>query len=140
MVTYKLVFPIFVEKEMVKKIKLVGCSGNNLKNINIEFPLGVMIAITGVSGSGKSSLINETLYPAISNHLYNSFKIPLPYQSISGLENIDKIVDVTKVLLEGLQEAILLPTVEFLVKSEIYLQKPQKHKLEVINQADSALM
>tara|TARA_B100000963_G_scaffold59246_1_gene47289 strand:- start:40044 stop:42890 length:2847 start_codon:yes stop_codon:yes gene_type:complete len=79
-----------------KKINLIGCSGNNLKNINIEFPLGVMIGITGVSGSGKSSLINETLYPVISNYLYNSFKSPLSYQNITGLENIDKIVDVNQ--------------------------------------------
>ncbi len=88
--------PDFRRKGNGKKINLVGCSGNNLKNINIEFPLGIMIGITGVSGSGKSSLINETLYPAISNYLYKSFKVPLPYQSISGLENIDKIVDVNQ--------------------------------------------
>ena len=88
--------PNFRRKGNGKKINLIGCSGNNLKNINIEFPLGVMIGITGVSGSGKSSLINETLYPAISNYLYNSFKAPLSYENITGLENIDKIVDVNQ--------------------------------------------
>ena len=76
---------------------MVGCSGNNLKNINIEFPLGVMIGITGVSGSGKSSLINETLYPAISLIIYTiRLKAPLSYENITGLENIDKIVDVNQ--------------------------------------------
>ncbi|MFV0554565.1 MAG: excinuclease ABC subunit UvrA, partial [Mangrovibacterium sp.] len=77
-----------------KSIKLSGCTGNNLKNISVEFPLGKMICVTGVSGSGKSSLINGTLQPILSQHFYNSLKDPLPYQKIEGLEHIDKVVQV----------------------------------------------
>ncbi|GMO33070.1 MAG: excinuclease ABC subunit UvrA [Candidatus Azobacteroides pseudotrichonymphae] len=77
-----------------KNIFLKGASGNNLKNVDIIFPLGKFICITGVSGSGKSTLINETLQPIISQKLYNSLKEPLPYQSIEGIENLDKIVNV----------------------------------------------
>jgi excinuclease ABC subunit A len=75
-------------------LKLIGCNGNNLKNISVEFPLGKMICITGVSGSGKSSLINSTLQPVLSQYFYNSLKDPLPYQSIEGLKHIDKVVQV----------------------------------------------
>ena len=75
-----------------QSIKLTGASGNNLKNITVELPLGVMICITGVSGSGKSSLINDTLRPIISRQLYRSFDQPLAYDKIEGLENIDKLV------------------------------------------------
>lgn len=75
-----------------QSIKLTGARGNNLKNITVEFPLGVMICITGVSGSGKSSLINDTLRPIISKQLYRSFDQPLAYDKIEGLENIDKLV------------------------------------------------
>lgn len=77
-------------------IKLYGCKGNNLKNINTDFPLGKMIAVTGVSGSGKSSLINETLYPILNSKIYNSVKSPLEYKKIEGIENIDKVVEVNQ--------------------------------------------
>ena len=77
-------------------IKLFGCKGNNLKNINVDFPLGKMIAVTGVSGSGKSSLINETLYPILNSKIYNSVKSPLEYKKIEGIENIDKVVEVNQ--------------------------------------------
>ena len=73
---------------------LRGCTGNNLKNITVEFPLGKLILITGVSGSGKSTLINETLQPILSQHFYRSLKRPMPYESIEGLNLIDKVVDV----------------------------------------------
>ena len=73
---------------------LRGCTGHNLKNIDLEIPLGKLICITGVSGSGKSSLISETLYPLLSKHFYRSLAEPLPYASIEGLENIDKVIDV----------------------------------------------
>jgi len=73
---------------------LKGCQGNNLKNIDVEFPLGKLIVVTGVSGSGKSTLINETLHPILSKHFYRSLKRPLAYESIEGLEYIDKVVDV----------------------------------------------
>jgi len=77
-----------------KKIVLDGCSGHNLQNVTVEFPLGKFIAVTGVSGSGKSSLINETLYPILSKHFYRSEKRPLSYKKIHGLENIDKVIDI----------------------------------------------
>jgi excinuclease ABC subunit A len=73
---------------------LKGCTGNNLKNVDVEFPLGKFICITGVSGSGKSTLINETLQPILSQHFYRSVKDPLAFESITGLENIDKVVQV----------------------------------------------
>jgi len=79
-----------------KSIVLKGCSGNNLKNINVEFPLGKMIGVTGVSGSGKSTLINETLYPILNEHFFNAVKIPMPYKSIKGLEHIDKVIDINQ--------------------------------------------
>jgi excinuclease ABC subunit A len=78
------------------QIKLHGCKGNNLKNINVEFPLGKMIAVTGVSGSGKSSLINETLYPILNSKIYNSVKSPLEFKKIDGVEHIDKVVEVNQ--------------------------------------------
>ena len=77
-----------------KSLCLHGAKGNNLKNIDVEFPLGKLIVVTGVSGSGKSTLINETLQPILSKHFYRSLKEPLEYDSIEGIENIDKIVDV----------------------------------------------
>lgn len=77
-----------------KSLKLIGCSGNNLKNVTVEFPLGKMICVTGVSGSGKSSLINGTLQPLLSQHFYNSLKDPLPFEKIEGLKHIDKVVQV----------------------------------------------
>lgn len=73
---------------------LHGCRGNNLKNIDVTFPLGKLILVTGVSGSGKSTLINETLYPILSRHFYRSLQQPMPYDSIEGLEHIDKVVNV----------------------------------------------
>ena len=77
-----------------KSIKIFGARGNNLKNINVEFPLGKLICVTGVSGGGKSTLINETLQPILSQHFYRSLLQPLPYDRIEGIENIDKIVSV----------------------------------------------
>ena len=73
---------------------LRGCRGNNLKDIDVEFPLGKLIVVTGVSGSGKSTLINETLYPILSKHFYRSLQQPMAYDSIEGLEYIDKVVNV----------------------------------------------
>ena len=77
-----------------KSLILRGCTGNNLKHVDVEFPLGTLILVTGVSGSGKSTLINETLQPILSKHFYNSQKNPMPYESIEGLEHIDKVVNV----------------------------------------------
>ena len=77
-----------------KKIVLKGARGNNLKNLTVEFPLGKFICITGVSGSGKSSLINATLQPILSRKFYRSLTDPLPYDAIEGLEHIDKVVNV----------------------------------------------
>ena len=78
----------------VNTLILRGCKGNNLKNVDVSFPLGQMIAVTGVSGSGKSTLINQTLYPILSQHFYRSLRAPLPYDSIEGLEYIDKVIAV----------------------------------------------
>ena len=77
-----------------KSIVLKGATGNNLKNVNVEIPLGKLVVVTGISGSGKSSLINGTLYPILNRHFYRSVQEPLPYKSIDGIDNIDKIVDV----------------------------------------------
>jgi len=77
-----------------KKLILQGCTGNNLKNVTAEFPLGKLIAVTGVSGSGKSSLINETLHPVLSEFVYRSQAKALPYKKIKGLEHLDKVVTV----------------------------------------------
>lgn len=79
-----------------KKIVLSGCTGNNLKNITVAFPLGKMIGVTGVSGSGKSTLINETLYPIMNAHYFNGVKKPMPYEKITGLEHIDKVIDINQ--------------------------------------------
>ena len=75
-------------------ITLKGACGHNLKQVDVTFPLGMLICVTGVSGSGKSSLINRTLQPILSQHFYRSLEEPLPYESIEGIENIDKIVNV----------------------------------------------
>ena len=77
-----------------KMITIHGASGNNLKHIDVSFPLGTLIVVTGVSGSGKSTLINETLQPILSQHFYRSLKKPMPYDSIDGIDNIDKVVNV----------------------------------------------
>ncbi len=79
-----------------KSITIKGANGNNLKNVSVEFPLGRFICVTGVSGSGKSTLINETLYPILSKHFYRSSAEPLPYKSISGISNIDKVIEVNQ--------------------------------------------
>ena len=76
------------------ELVLRGCTGNNLKGVTATFPLGKLIVVTGVSGSGKSTLINETLYPILSKHFYRSLQQPMPYESIEGLEHIDKVVNV----------------------------------------------
>ncbi len=78
------------------ELVLEGCTGNNLKNISVRLPLGLMIGVTGVSGSGKSTLINETLYPILNAHFFNGVKTPLPYQKISGLKHLDKVVDINQ--------------------------------------------
>lgn len=77
-----------------KFLKLKGATGNNLKNVNLEVPLGKLVVVTGISGSGKSSLINGTLYPILNKHFYRAVQEPLPYKKFEGIENIDKIVDV----------------------------------------------
>lgn len=77
-----------------KSLKLTGAKGNNLNNVDAEFPLGLFICVTGVSGSGKSTLINETLYPILNQYFYRSHTKPLPYKSIKGLENLDKVIEI----------------------------------------------
>ena len=77
-------------------LELTGATGNNLKNVSIKLPLGMMIGVTGVSGSGKSSLINETLYPILNAHFFNGVKVPMPYKKIKGLEHLDKVIDINQ--------------------------------------------
>lgn len=86
--------PLVRRKGNGKTIKMIGAKGNNLKNVDVEIPLGMLICVTGVSGSGKSSLINETLQPILSKHFYRSIKEPLEYDEFLGIENIDKVVNV----------------------------------------------
>lgn len=77
-----------------KFLELKGCTGHNLKNVDVKLPLGTVVCVTGVSGSGKSSLIHETLHPLLSKHFYRSRREALPYQSAEGLEHIDKVIEV----------------------------------------------
>ncbi len=90
----KIEVPTSRRKGNGKKLVLSGCKGHNLKNVTVEFPLGKFIAVTGVSGSGKSSLINETLHPILSEYIYRSKKKPLAYKKIKGLEHIDKVITI----------------------------------------------
>jgi len=82
------------KSQITNYLTLTGCTGNNLKHVTLRLPLGQMVCITGVSGSGKSTLINHTLYPILSQHFYRSLTAPLPYESIEGLEHIDKVISV----------------------------------------------
>jgi excinuclease ABC subunit A len=77
-----------------KHLELKGAKGNNLKNVSVKIPLGKLVCVTGVSGSGKSTLINETLYPILNQHFYSSVQKPLAYQSIKGIEHIDKVIEI----------------------------------------------
>lgn len=77
-------------------IDLIGACGNNLKNVHLHLPLGMLVCVTGVSGSGKSSLINNTLHPILSKHFYRSTATPLAYKEIKGLENIDKVIEINQ--------------------------------------------
>ena len=92
----KINIPIKRRKSSKKNLKLIGCKGNNLKDVDIEFPLGVIIGVTGVSGSGKSTLINETLYPILNNYFFNGVKEPLEYKKILGIDNIDKVIEINQ--------------------------------------------
>ena len=88
--------PVKRRKGNGKKITIKGARGNNLKDISVDFPLGKLICVTGVSGSGKSTLVNGTLYPILNQHFYKSVKKPLDYDHISGLEHIDKVIEVNQ--------------------------------------------
>ncbi|MPS72755.1 MAG: excinuclease ABC subunit UvrA [Chryseobacterium sp.] len=90
----KIEIPAKRRKGNGKSIVLKGATGNNLKNVTLEIPLGKLVVVSGISGSGKSSLINGTLYPILNRHFYRAIQEPLPYKSIEGIDNIDKIVDV----------------------------------------------
>lgn len=88
----KILIPESRRKGNGKYLRLIGCSGNNLKQVDVAIPLGLLVCVTGVSGSGKSSLINGTLHPILSEKFYHSLTTPLPYDSIEGVDEIDKVV------------------------------------------------
>ena len=90
----KIEIPLKRRKGNGKYLELIGASGHNLKNVDLKIPLGTLCCVTGVSGSGKSSLINHTLYPILLAHIYNGVKIPLPYINIKGIENLDKVIEI----------------------------------------------
>ncbi|MBI3135318.1 MAG: excinuclease ABC subunit UvrA [Bacteroidetes bacterium] len=90
----KIEIPKVRRKGNGKFLELKGATGNNLKNVELKIPLGVFTCITGVSGSGKSSLVNHTLYPILNAHFFNGVKRPLPYKSIKGLEHLDKVIEI----------------------------------------------
>ncbi len=90
----KIEVPTTRRKGNGKSIHIAGATGNNLKNVSVDIPLGMLVCVTGVSGSGKSTLINETLLPYLSQHFYRSQKAPMPVKSITGVEYIDKVVNV----------------------------------------------
>ena len=92
----KIILKKNIENKNDKFLILSGCNGNNLKNITLKLPLGKIVGICGVSGSGKSSIINQTLYPILNNHFFNGSKEPLPYKKIEGLENIDKVIQINQ--------------------------------------------
>ncbi|HEX9751268.1 MAG TPA: excinuclease ABC subunit UvrA [candidate division Zixibacteria bacterium] len=86
--------PVTRRSDNGRSIRLAGASGNNLKSVTVEVPLGLLTCVTGVSGSGKSTLINETLYRILADHFYNARQAPLEYKQISGLDQIDKVIDI----------------------------------------------
>ena len=94
--TKKIEIPSKRRKGNKHTLELTGATGNNLKNVSVKIPLGMMIGVTGVSGSGKSSLINETLYPILNAHFFNGVKVPMPYKKIKGLEHLDKVIDINQ--------------------------------------------
>ncbi len=92
----EIIIPKSRRKGNGNRISVFGAIGHNLKKVTAHFPLGTFICVTGVSGSGKSSLVNETLYPALSQYFYRSVKQPLPHAKIEGLKNIDKVIEVNQ--------------------------------------------
>ena len=92
----KIILKKNIENKNDKFLILSGCNGNNLKNVTLKLPLGKIVGVCGVSGSGKSSLINQTLYPILNNHFFNGSKEPLQYKKIEGLENIDKVIQINQ--------------------------------------------
>lgn len=94
--TRKFIIPRKRRKGNGKFLSLYGATGHNLNNVEVNLPLGTLICVTGVSGSGKSSLINQTLHPALAKKFYNAGKSPLPYREIKGLENLDKVIEVNQ--------------------------------------------
>ena len=120
-----------------KKMSLLGATGHNLQNVDLHIPLGTFTCVTGVSGSGKSSLINQTLYPILLAEIYHGVRKPLPYKSIKGLENIDKIIEIDQSPIGmSSQGQIRQHIPKFLMRLEAYILHFQKVKLEATNLAD----
>ena len=108
-----------------KYLEIIGAKENNLKNIKVKFPLGKFICVTGVSGSGKSTLVNEILYKVVSNNLYKTKEKPGAYKSVKGLENIDKIIDISQTPIGRTPRSNQQPTPEYSTISETSLPKPK---------------
>ncbi len=92
----KIEIPNKLRKGSGKNIELIGCTGNNLKNVDLKIPLGMLICVTGVSGSGKSSIINNTLHPILNQYFFRADKKPLPYKEIKGIDNVDKVIEINQ--------------------------------------------
>ena len=137
----KIKIPVPAErKKPTGWLTVKGAKQNNLKNIDVKFPLGVFTCVTGVSGSGKSSLVNEILYKSLAKKLNRARTIPGEHKEILGMEQLDKLLILTSHRSEERRDPIRLRIPVFLTRSEICLRQPQMRKPEGIKREDSVLM
>lgn len=138
--TLQIHIPSKLRKGTGKFLELKGATGHNLKNVNVKIPLGKFVCVTGVSGSGKSSLINETLYPILNQHFFDSHQKPLPYTSVNGLNHIDKVIEIDQSPIDELPVPILQRIQEFSQISGIFLRSYRKQRFVVTSRDDFHLM